>query len=288
MVELLGGLPRENFEVLKYLLRFLSLVAKNSNKNLMSLENLATVFGPNLLRPRSDDTAEVLRDTAVVSEICETLSTQALLLLYFMDINLLSPSRYKVAQQEFIIKKVSEYKSKGSRVQALDLKSSLATIETNPGSSPPDSDDSSLSLEKEARKEESSSASVPIASEHEAPKTPLNEAPPDNNMKQPGPVHPPLHIETMTSTNGEKQEDTKKKKRLSLMRKNPKFKKSIEEGLDAISALEAQEESRQLSPRKLEQNGNRQLSPRRQEQNGNRQLSPRRQEQNGHKKEHTK
>lgn len=78
MVELLGGLPRENFEVLKYLLQFLSLVDKNSNQNLMTLENLATVFGPNLLRPRSDDTAEVLRDTAVVSEICETLSTQAL------------------------------------------------------------------------------------------------------------------------------------------------------------------------------------------------------------------
>lgn len=37
------------------LLRFLDEVQSHSNENKMSVQNLATVFGPNILRPRVED-----------------------------------------------------------------------------------------------------------------------------------------------------------------------------------------------------------------------------------------
>jgi Rho GTPase-activating protein 1 len=42
-------IPKENFDLLKYLLGFLALVSQNSDKNKMNSKNLSIVFGPNML-----------------------------------------------------------------------------------------------------------------------------------------------------------------------------------------------------------------------------------------------
>jgi hypothetical protein len=47
----LKELPKHNFNLLKYLCRFLSQIAEYSDKNKMTIGNLATVFGPNIMRP---------------------------------------------------------------------------------------------------------------------------------------------------------------------------------------------------------------------------------------------
>ena len=52
MVEALKEMPRPNWLVLDYLLRFLHEVALHQAKNLMNVMNLAIIFGPTLLRPK--------------------------------------------------------------------------------------------------------------------------------------------------------------------------------------------------------------------------------------------
>ena len=48
--ETLTRLPHDNYNVLSYLLHFLSRVAAHSRWNHMTTENLATVFGPCIFR----------------------------------------------------------------------------------------------------------------------------------------------------------------------------------------------------------------------------------------------
>jgi hypothetical protein len=48
-------LPKVNINVLKYLVRFLSQVHDHSEENKMNALNLATIFGPNILRPQTAD-----------------------------------------------------------------------------------------------------------------------------------------------------------------------------------------------------------------------------------------
>lgn len=45
----LEKLPLENYKVLKYIISFLSRVMERSDLNKMSAQNLAVVFGPNLV-----------------------------------------------------------------------------------------------------------------------------------------------------------------------------------------------------------------------------------------------
>lgn len=42
-------LPEDNYKVLKYIIRFLSRVMERSDLNKMNAQNLAVVFGPNLV-----------------------------------------------------------------------------------------------------------------------------------------------------------------------------------------------------------------------------------------------
>jgi hypothetical protein len=60
--ELFEQLPLLNKEVLKYLFPLLRDVAKHSDKNLMTAENIATIFGPTLLRPKEFDFLKGLND----------------------------------------------------------------------------------------------------------------------------------------------------------------------------------------------------------------------------------
>ena len=45
---------------MQYLLSFLGRVKEHSEKNKMAIHNLATVFGPNLLRPREQGLSQLL------------------------------------------------------------------------------------------------------------------------------------------------------------------------------------------------------------------------------------
>ncbi|XP_065906715.1 rho GTPase-activating protein 24-like isoform X2 [Dysidea avara] len=58
--ETLELLPRPNYNLLKYISRFLYDVQQHSDVNKMISSNLGTVFGPNLLRPESDNPHELV------------------------------------------------------------------------------------------------------------------------------------------------------------------------------------------------------------------------------------
>lgn len=51
----LGKLPKANFNVLKYISRFLYEVQSHSDENKMNCRNLGMVFGHNMLKPKTDD-----------------------------------------------------------------------------------------------------------------------------------------------------------------------------------------------------------------------------------------
>ena len=56
----MSGLPQDNYNVLKYLCKFLKEVANNTHINKMTALNLATVFGPNIIRhPNMEDNPEI-------------------------------------------------------------------------------------------------------------------------------------------------------------------------------------------------------------------------------------
>ncbi|KAK1788502.1 hypothetical protein P4O66_016924 [Electrophorus voltai] len=60
------SLPLVNYNLLKYICRFLDEVQSYSGVNKMSVQNLATVFGPNILRPRVEDPVAIMEAGAVL------------------------------------------------------------------------------------------------------------------------------------------------------------------------------------------------------------------------------
>ncbi|NXH48557.1 RHG25 protein, partial [Dicaeum eximium] len=69
LLKQLSLLPRDNYNLLSYLCRFLYEVQLNSSVNKMSVENLATVIGVNLIRPRVEDPAVIMRGTPQVQKV---------------------------------------------------------------------------------------------------------------------------------------------------------------------------------------------------------------------------
>lgn len=62
-------IPSDNFNVLSFLCKFLALVGRNSDVNKMTVLNIATVFGPNIIRNVSEaDSAELLMATADITQ----------------------------------------------------------------------------------------------------------------------------------------------------------------------------------------------------------------------------
>jgi len=70
---LLVLLPRENRIVLNYLLSFLDKVSLHAEKNKMPAANLATVFGPNILRTKNDTTQSAQLESPFVNKITQVL-----------------------------------------------------------------------------------------------------------------------------------------------------------------------------------------------------------------------
>jgi len=72
---LIKGLPKHNKDLLLFVMKFLSNVAQNSDINMMNIDNLALVWGPNLLRPDKDDHNTVF-ESSYVNQIITTLITE--------------------------------------------------------------------------------------------------------------------------------------------------------------------------------------------------------------------
>ncbi|KAM6906989.1 rho GTPase-activating protein 24-like [Xenentodon cancila] len=63
---LLHELPVANFNVLNFVCQFLNEVQSYSSSNKMSVQNLATVFGPNILRAKAEDPQSIMGGAALV------------------------------------------------------------------------------------------------------------------------------------------------------------------------------------------------------------------------------
>ncbi|KFQ18848.1 Rho GTPase-activating protein 24, partial [Merops nubicus] len=73
LVKQVKSLPAVNFNLLKYICRFLDEVQSYSGVNKMSVQNLATVFGPNILRPKVEDPLTIMEGTVVVQQLMSVM-----------------------------------------------------------------------------------------------------------------------------------------------------------------------------------------------------------------------
>ncbi|XP_039606736.1 rho GTPase-activating protein 24 isoform X2 [Polypterus senegalus] len=67
------SLPLVNYNLLQYICRFLDEVQSYSGVNKMSVQNLATVFGPNILRPKVEDPVAIMEGTVLVQQLMSIL-----------------------------------------------------------------------------------------------------------------------------------------------------------------------------------------------------------------------
>ncbi|CAG09375.1 unnamed protein product, partial [Tetraodon nigroviridis] len=70
------SLPRVNYNLLKYICKFLYEVQSHSDDNKMSVQNLATVFGPNILRPRVEDPVTMMEGSSQVQHLMTVLISE--------------------------------------------------------------------------------------------------------------------------------------------------------------------------------------------------------------------
>ncbi|NWX45640.1 RHG25 protein, partial [Steatornis caripensis] len=69
LLKQLSLLPRDNYNLLSYICRFLHEIQLNSGVNKMSVDNLATVIGVNLMRPKIEDPAIIMRGTPQIQKV---------------------------------------------------------------------------------------------------------------------------------------------------------------------------------------------------------------------------
>ncbi|XP_053317701.1 rho GTPase-activating protein 24 isoform X2 [Spea bombifrons] len=70
------SLPQANYNLLKYICRFLDEVQSYSGVNKMSVQNLATVFGPNILRPKVEDPMTIMEGTVLVQQLMAVMISE--------------------------------------------------------------------------------------------------------------------------------------------------------------------------------------------------------------------
>ncbi|XP_023659151.2 rho GTPase-activating protein 25 [Paramormyrops kingsleyae] len=69
-------IPKANYNLLSYVCRFLNEVQLNSKVNKMSVENLATVFGVNLLKPQIEDPVTMMKSTPQIQKLMTAMIRQ--------------------------------------------------------------------------------------------------------------------------------------------------------------------------------------------------------------------
>ncbi|XP_033109265.1 rho GTPase-activating protein 24-like isoform X2 [Anneissia japonica] len=65
LIKQLALLPRTNYNLLRYMCDFLHSVSLHEEKNKMNVQNIATVFGPNIIRPNTDSPASLMQSTTL-------------------------------------------------------------------------------------------------------------------------------------------------------------------------------------------------------------------------------
>ncbi|XP_067242567.1 rho GTPase-activating protein 22 isoform X2 [Chanodichthys erythropterus] len=76
LVKQVNNLPQANYNLLKYICKFLDEVQSHANENKMSVQNLATVFGPNILRPKIEDPVSMMEGTSQVQHLMTVLISE--------------------------------------------------------------------------------------------------------------------------------------------------------------------------------------------------------------------
>ncbi|KFQ18458.1 Rho GTPase-activating protein 22, partial [Merops nubicus] len=76
LVKQVKKLPQANYNLLKYICKFLDEVQAHSSINKMSVQNLATVFGPNILRPKMEDPMTMMEGTSLVQHLMTVLISE--------------------------------------------------------------------------------------------------------------------------------------------------------------------------------------------------------------------
>lgn len=71
--QILNGLPKVNYNLLKYICRFLYTVSEHSEKNKMNCVNLATVFSPNIMSSKSKDPQHLIESSNVSANFVRVL-----------------------------------------------------------------------------------------------------------------------------------------------------------------------------------------------------------------------
>lgn len=71
--DVLGELPPANLATLRYICRYLLLVASHEHENRMSIQNLARVFAPNIFRCPSEPPEGTLPSAEHLAYLAETL-----------------------------------------------------------------------------------------------------------------------------------------------------------------------------------------------------------------------
>lgn len=78
ITELTKKIPTENYVLLKKICLFLQIITKYEDVNKMDAKNLATVFGPNLIRsPDSNDMIMLMKDAPRLSTITSIMISNA-------------------------------------------------------------------------------------------------------------------------------------------------------------------------------------------------------------------
>ncbi|XP_018431698.1 PREDICTED: rho GTPase-activating protein 24 isoform X3 [Nanorana parkeri] len=76
LVKQVKSLPPVNYNLLKYICRFLDEVQSYAGVNKMSVQNLATVFGPNILRPKVEDPMTIMEGTVIVQQLMAVMISE--------------------------------------------------------------------------------------------------------------------------------------------------------------------------------------------------------------------
>ncbi|XP_066549785.1 rho GTPase-activating protein 22 isoform X1 [Amia ocellicauda] len=138
LVKQVKTLPQANYNLLKYICKFLDEVQSHSNENKMSVQNLATVFGPNILRPKMEDPLTIMEGTSLVQHLMTVLISEHERLYICTDTEAsVGQQEVRAQAQRSMVEWISEEdlqgcpaKSKASNISE-DLCSSATSLDVN-------------------------------------------------------------------------------------------------------------------------------------------------------------
>ncbi|XP_053889334.1 rho GTPase-activating protein 22 isoform X1 [Malaclemys terrapin pileata] len=153
-------LPQANYNLLKYICKFLDEVQSHSSVNKMSVQNLATVFGPNILRPKMEDPVTIMEGTSLVQHLMTVLISEhgQIFAISQADAAGAQPEARSVLQRS-MVEWISEEDGEDSRSEK-----SVPSPADLPSSSAMAPDAVPSSLAKNAPQEHSSKATQPATS----------------------------------------------------------------------------------------------------------------------------